>query len=709
MHFPCVRVLLFTVLLALLPLRPAAAEKPGERPSAAERSGAAEAENRTGKTNSNVADTLFWAPEIIVNAHRVTPQADLFNRSGFVALIDVERHRDRMEDVPMVLSRSVGVRVKQYGGLGSFATVSIRGSSSNQVQIYMDGVPLNDAYTGIADISDLALGNLKRIEVFRGFSPTAYGSSSIGGTINLVTRGAESIDGSTAVPAIEALASAGSFSTRRYMLTLASRMSLARLHGHISHVQSDGSFTFYDDNATGENPLDDETAARVNSDFSRWNFTGRLGLAVPGFNTASLNYDVITREGGVPGLGSNQSSTARSERERRLLYAKLEPLPILSRRLHLDATGYYSWTAERFDDPAGDIGLTKQKIDNRITFYGGNMRSKLFVPVIPLSLDLFFEGRKDRFHPVSHLPSTTVGPDRLRETQTLAISGDLWLLGERLVFTAGARHQWHENEFYDEPHLPWLPPTPQGTVSRHTQTPSFGFRVNPASFLTIKGNWGRYYRLPTFFELFGNIGSVTGEAGLENEKGLNRDVGLILSTDRLWILGHPFLELVYLYNEVDNLILFFPNSQYTVKPRNIGSAVIQGFECAASWRLPGSLAVSGNYSYLNGTDTSPIPHYNGNELAARPAHEASCMVELDRKRWSLTYDLHYIGSNYLDRANKKEVPARDIHNLALRIKFHEIGILLLIEGRNLGNNQISDVSGYPLPGRSFYTTIKFIL
>ena len=251
MHFPCVRVLLFTVLLALLPLRPAAAEKPGERPSAAERSGAEEAENRTGKTNSNVADTLFWAPEIIVNAHRVTPQADLFNRSGFVALIDVERHRDRMEDIPMVLSRSVGVRVKQYGGLGSFATVSIRGSSSNQVQIYMDGVPLNDAYTGIADISDLALGDLQRIEVFRGFSPTAYGSSSIGGTINLVTRGAESIDGSTAVPAIEALASAGSFSTRRYMLTLASRMSLARLHGHISHVQSDGSFTFYDDNVVG--------------------------------------------------------------------------------------------------------------------------------------------------------------------------------------------------------------------------------------------------------------------------------------------------------------------------------------------------------------------------------------------------------------------------------------------------------------------------
>lgn len=701
----CARILIVTALLGLAPL-PAAPDHAG-RPQKPRSRSFTEAGNGTREAAENTADTLYWAPEIVVEAGRLTPRAELFNQSGFVALINVERYRDRMEDIPAVLSRSVGVRVKQYGGLGSFATLSIRGSSSNQVQVYMDGVPLNDAYTGVTDLSDLTLGDLQRIEVFRGFSPTAYGSSAIGGTINLVTRGAGTLDGHTAAPSVDALASAGSFGSRRYMLSLTSRIKTATLHGHISHMRSAGNFEFYDDNATPENQLDNEITARLNNDFTRWNLTGRLGLDVPGFNTVSLNYDAVTREGGVPGFGSNQSTIARFERERRLMYTKLKPEAILSKRLHLDGTAFYSWTAERFDNPGSGIGLMKQKTDNRITFYGGNVRSKLFTPILPLSLELFFEGRKDRFHPVSHLPRTVIGPDRLRETQTLSFSGDLWLLGERVVITAGTRHQWHENEFYDEPHFPWLPPTPQGTTTHHEQTPNAGFRIHPTSFVTIKGNWGRYYRLPTFFELFGNLGTVTGDSDLENEEGLNRDIGLIFSADRFWIFERPFLELVYLYNEVDNLILFYPNSQYTVQPRNIGSAAIEGFECAVCWGFSPSITVSGNYSYLDATDTSPIPHDNGNKLAGRPAHEASCMVELDRPRWSIAYDLHYIGSNYLDRANRKEVPSRNIHNLVLSIKLRELGVLFMLEGYNLGDNQISDVSGYPLPGRSLYTTLKF--
>jgi iron complex outermembrane receptor protein len=127
-------------------------------------------------------------PPVIVTAPRPDPRADITNRLGFVAMVDLSKRTGRVEDLPAVLSQLVGVRVTQYGGLGSFATVSIRGSSSSQVRTFLDGVPIDDPYLGLTNIADLPLGGVDRVEVYRGFSPPSLGGSAIGGALQLVTR-----------------------------------------------------------------------------------------------------------------------------------------------------------------------------------------------------------------------------------------------------------------------------------------------------------------------------------------------------------------------------------------------------------------------------------------------------------------------------------------------------------------------------------------
>jgi hypothetical protein len=52
------------------------------------------------------------------------------------------------------------------------------------------------------------------------------------------------------------------------------------------------------------------------------------------------------------------------------------------------------------------------------------------------------------------------------------------------------------------------------------------------------------------------------------------------------------------------------------------------------------------------------------------------------------------------------VPAREIHNLILEISLHSHGLALSFEARNLGDNQISDINGFPLPGRCYYSTVS---
>ena len=82
----------------------------------------------------------------------------------------------------------VGLRVATLGGLGSFAPLSIRGSSGEQVLVLVDGRRWNAAQGGGVDLSDLPLENVDRVEVMRGGASALYGPNALGGVVNLITR-----------------------------------------------------------------------------------------------------------------------------------------------------------------------------------------------------------------------------------------------------------------------------------------------------------------------------------------------------------------------------------------------------------------------------------------------------------------------------------------------------------------------------------------
>jgi iron complex outermembrane receptor protein len=369
-------------------------------------------------------------------------------------------------------------------------------------------------------------------------------------------------------------------------------------------------------------------------------------------------------------------------------------------------TGFYSHSNENFSDPEGTVALGRQHSDNTIAAWGGLARGRWFVPLVPLSIDAVFEGRTEQFHPVDMLAQKE-GPDRWRRSYTTAVAGELYLLQQTFVLSAAQRWERHVNEFWDEAPFPWLPPTPQGRVSAEHRSPSAGFRWAPTRAVMVKGNVGRYHRLPTFLELFGNLGSVTGSSDLKPEEGLNRDVGVVLDFEEVGPFRQVYLEVVYLDNEVANLILFFPNSQQTTKPTNIGSAFIRGWEVSMATLIGSRLRFSANYTRLDTKDTSDIPYYNGNLLPGRPTDDVMLVVAYRADRWKLTWEGHHIGANYLDRANLTDVPVRNLQNVILELFTPVRGLSLAIEGRNITDDRASDVSGFPLPGRSFYTTLSF--
>ncbi|HMA28805.1 MAG TPA: TonB-dependent receptor [Thermoanaerobaculia bacterium] len=85
-----------------------------------------------------------------------------------------------------------GLDIVQSGGPGTVASLFLRGTSSTQTLVLVDGVPLNSPYFGGTDLSALSVANVERVEVVRGPFSALYGSEAIGGVVRIFTRkGAE--------------------------------------------------------------------------------------------------------------------------------------------------------------------------------------------------------------------------------------------------------------------------------------------------------------------------------------------------------------------------------------------------------------------------------------------------------------------------------------------------------------------------------------
>ena len=100
-----------------------------------------------------------------------------------------------VQSINDLLKMAVGVDVRQRGPIGAQTDIGIRGSTSEQITILLNGINVCDPQTGHnafdlpCDVSDIV-----RIEVLEGPAARVYGTSSLVGAINVVTRQNEKLE-----------------------------------------------------------------------------------------------------------------------------------------------------------------------------------------------------------------------------------------------------------------------------------------------------------------------------------------------------------------------------------------------------------------------------------------------------------------------------------------------------------------------------------
>jgi iron complex outermembrane receptor protein len=641
-------------------------------------------------------DTVIVLPGVQVERARVAGETRRRMPTASVTELEAGASGRALETLAELLGGAAGVHVRQYGGLGAFSTVSLRGAPPGQVTVFLDGSPLTAASHSVVSLGDLPATAVERIEIYRGSSPLELGPGAPGGAINLVT---------VSSPELRALRVArGSFGTWE------ARGSAGARHGdfsgllHAGYQASRGDFDYPDDNGTPFNPADDSLSTRANNRFSAGTLLARMSWRPDGRWRLGLRADLFDKAQGVPGLGAVPALDTHLELSRLLTRADAERTGegvVPDVRL----TAGLSRERTRFRDPGAELGLGRHDTDDRTGGASANLEVGWREMTRGLALVLSGSLRREW----ARMSDVADGYPDPPESRRLTGGGSARIewrpAGERVVVHAAGRLDRIEDRIH------WVE---AGGVARSRETartlatPQVGVRIAGPASLELRANLAAASRAPDFLELFGNQGSVLGNSALRPEHTEGGDVGLA------W--RHRFshdvalsLDAAYFESRAEDLVVYVRHSQSSVRAENIGRARIRGQELALRLDAPAGIGLAGGLTHLDARDEGPVPYWNGRRLPLRPELQAFARVDWRRGAVRLAGDLQAIGEDYLDRANLQPVPERLLIGALVSYEPGVAGLRLTLEGKNLGNDRVADVGGFPLPGRAVFAACELRL
>ncbi len=477
------------------------------------------------------------AADVVVSAEAEPESADSLGVAATV--IDAAEIAASKATTVLDLLRTVpGLDIVQSGGPGTVTSLFLRGTSSTQTLVLVDGVPLNSPYFGGTDLSALSVANVERVEVVRGPFSALYGSEAIGGVVRVFTK--RSADPGFSGNARFALGNAGA------------KEGLGEIR--FSEGAFTGTFGFRRTLSWGD---------QFNEFFSGTTLSGALTAALG--EGASLGVSVRRESGrtGVPTDGATPTPRRWTKNDTMTVEVPLS-LP-LSKNLSLEASVRYARDRPGYADP-DDQFLTSSSTDARRA--GARLAFTSTLGAQRLSAGADWERTL-----VSNESNFGVAlEDASTRTFALFAEDRIALAGERLVATAGVR--WDDHSAFGSA------VSPRVTVA---------WRVTPS--LKLRAAAGSAFRAPSTGELYYPF---SGNPSLRPEKSNGYEVGLEKT-----LAGGVIAEVSGFWNDLRDLIDFDPA---TFTDRNVGRARTRGVEVALRTPIGAHSFVRASYTYLDAKD-----------------------------------------------------------------------------------------------------------
>lgn len=633
-------------------------------------------------------------PEVVVTATRVSTPA--LQAPAFTTLITAQQIRSSpAATLPELLRTVGGLLVASSGPEGALSTVSLRGSTSSQVLVLLDGVPLNSSRDGTVDLSQIPVDSIDHVEIVRGGESSVYGSAAVGGVINLITRRPEGTG------------------------SLRVRLENGSYLPHTGELVSEGMV----ETPAAADPLDLVDTQRLSAQGST--HIGKLGLVAAGGFTRAANgfvwkdstyIDNWRRENHAGGYSGNG-------------YLRLDA-PIGTGTL--SSTGSVDSTSYDVPGTLSGFGLTTHAEQQRTTAQGVVAYSIEQSADRPLGLTSHAYYQYDELH-YSH-PSTL--PPTNSRYLTNSVGGDFsseYRLSDTVSFLSGASARYDGLDSSDvglrsRLNLAGFASMTLSPSDALTLTPSvrydyfsglpggLSYRVGAVLALndwsSLKGSLSDSYRVPTINDLYWPSSAyATGNPKLRPEKAVGADFGYTARSRTLSLDAAVFARLVR------DEIVWAPTGDPITSPwtpENLGKALIPGAQLQGRLQLPLHLSFGVDYSFIYSfLLAGPSTTYSlssDKRVPYVPFHTLKADLSYFHRGTRLSLDGEFVGREYTDDANSAStvLAAHTVINLSyLQSIGKRLSISFVI--KNLLNAVYETQAGYPMPPFSLWTGLAMSL
>jgi Outer membrane cobalamin receptor protein len=223
--------------------------------------------------------------------------------------LDVKDFSGKYLDLQSVLETVSGVYICNMGGFGHYSDASIRGSSPSQVQIYLDGIPLNGATGNAVDISKIPFSSLQTISIYKSTPSIEVFGDNAGGVIDLATDAKKD--------ATTAFMEAGSFGYREGNATISKTLGPMVHRLSINYGWADNDYP-YTDSVITRGPTvstDDSVKTMDNNFFSTFSSMYSNTYSFNDLTRLTSQFSALVTDEGIfylPQAGSNDGTIRNS-------------------------------------------------------------------------------------------------------------------------------------------------------------------------------------------------------------------------------------------------------------------------------------------------------------------------------------------------------------------------------------------------------------
>lgn len=600
-------------------------------------------------------------------------------------------------DLVDLLRQQAGVDILQNGGIGTQASIQMRGANSRQVLILLDGVEIDALSTGQAPFAQIMLDQIENIEIVRGNLSALYGSKAMGGVIRIATL--------TSAPqhAMSTALHFGQHHTRGGYIDLHKKLAATDIQLKLSRQLSKGfpplnSEQFPHANQQDHSFQNTSIASQLTQRFNR-NWKGSLRLfqsqgttqfASPYGSVTDVNHTESTiqmlstvLDGSLHPqwhmqfmLAQNKDINHNHLFSRQTIQTSSSVFDTISRKLGWQ--NEINLTIPSFKDAcATDMGRqnTLRAEHKNPTVQDGTSRSE------PLAIPHF--GRAGACTEVSS--TLLFGYEHLLQTLTSSAYSapartiDAFFLGyqihlDKQQLQANVRHDRYSDFGYANSYFL-----------------GYGYAFSPN--FKAYANLSNAFRAPSFNDLyFPNYSNSALQAERANSIEFGLQYAQAMQQIRLSFFRTRYRNLIdYQASE--------PISSY-ITPFNIGQAIMQGIETSISGELVNNIEVRAATTWQ--TANNQIAK---TALTGRAHYFANLQTIKKWHRFQLGVAIHIMDQR-IDSATQRQLSAYDVFDTTLSYQPNKNWILST-KVTNVFDRQYQTIYGYNTLGRGLYMTLAW--